>query len=470
MLGVSLAFILAALAPWSADAAFCNKNVNITSPMNNHSVYAEEPVFVKSVKNGEMYALGNNESLVHVLHLYGKDGYELGYAQGELLGSMANDTLGGMWDYFSGEILKRVNKATHGKDYNLPPWLVDDIVNLGLELALDKQSAESSPFMNPEIFKEYRGLADATGIDYNKIVRIHLIGEITRGQCSFYGAYGNATKDSKTLQLRALDWDTGAGLQNHPTITIYHPPQNASGPSKMGQPWANVGWAGWVGTVTGMSSSQIGISEISISFPDKEWFGTESYVGIPFVFLERQIVQYGTSVFDAMRMIKEANRTCDLVLGVADGVHKTARMVAYSQSEANIFDAENLQPLAPWHPRLNDTVYCGMDWICPYYQHLLYKQLEKFHGTLTPELSISSVTAVVGTGDLHIAVMDLTEQVLFVANARGSTQQGSPNAYQRQFNRLDMAVSFSKKYGQGRNSPPNRQLEAALDQVLQGTE
>jgi hypothetical protein len=41
------------------------------------------------------------------------------------------------------------------------------------------------------------------------------------------------------LQLRALDWDTDGGLQDHPVITIYHP-----GTSKLGHPFANVAWAG----------------------------------------------------------------------------------------------------------------------------------------------------------------------------------------------------------------------------------
>ena len=35
-----------------------------------------------------------------------------------------------------------------------------------------------------------------------------MIGELTKGSCSMYGAWGNATQDNKNLQLRALDWDT----------------------------------------------------------------------------------------------------------------------------------------------------------------------------------------------------------------------------------------------------------------------
>ena len=35
---------------------------------------------------------------------------------------------------------------------------------------------------------EQRGLAAATGLDYLMVRRIHLIGEITKGRCSMFGA------------------------------------------------------------------------------------------------------------------------------------------------------------------------------------------------------------------------------------------------------------------------------------------
>jgi hypothetical protein len=218
----------------------------------------------------------------------------------------------------------------------------------------------------------------------------------------------------------------------------------------LGVPFANVGWAGWIGVLTGMSSNKLGISEIGIADPDTTNFGDETFVGIPFVFLERQIVQYGKSVWDAMEMIQNANRTCRLVLGVGDGNAATARMVAYSHSMAVVLSSKDHQPDHWWHPLINDTVYCGMDWICPYFQYKLSQQLNALHGRLTPENTISNVTAVVGTGDLHIGIMDLTDEVLFVANARGVNQTGPDRAFQRQFIRLNMSTHFSKKFGEGR--------------------
>ena len=59
------------------------------------------------------------------------------------------------------------------------------------------------------------------------------------GRCSLFGLWGKATLGGKTLQLRALDWDTDGGLQDYPVITIYHP-----NTPKLGHPFANVAWAG----------------------------------------------------------------------------------------------------------------------------------------------------------------------------------------------------------------------------------
>lgn len=85
-------------------------------------------------------------------------------------------------------------------------------------------------------------------------------------------------------------------FKNYPQITVYHPN------SDNGYAFANIGWTGWVGSITGdewsaipidsaafilhslfigISSQKISISEIGVSFPD-ETFGKESRFGIPF--------------------------------------------------------------------------------------------------------------------------------------------------------------------------------------------
>lgn len=45
-----------------------------------------------------------------------------------------------------------------------------------------------------------------------KIQRIHMIGELTKGSCSMFGVNSSATPDGSLLQLRALDWNVDGQL------------------------------------------------------------------------------------------------------------------------------------------------------------------------------------------------------------------------------------------------------------------
>lgn len=51
-----------------------------------------------------------------------------------------------------------------------------------------------------------RGISDASGVPIKLLRRIHMIGELTKGTCSMFGAWGKATPDKSLIQLRALDW------------------------------------------------------------------------------------------------------------------------------------------------------------------------------------------------------------------------------------------------------------------------
>ena len=50
-------------------------------------------------------------------------------------------------------------------------------------------------------------------------------------------------------------------FRDYPHITVYHPNE--------GNAFANVGWTGWVGSLTGMNDQQMAISEIGASYADE---------------------------------------------------------------------------------------------------------------------------------------------------------------------------------------------------------
>ncbi|CAF4281416.1 unnamed protein product, partial [Rotaria magnacalcarata] len=67
------------------------------------------------------------------------------------------------------------------------------------------------------------------------------------------------------------------------------------------------------------------------------------------------------------------------------------------------------------------------------------------YGQITPESSIRNITSVAKTGDLHVGVYDLTDSILYVANARGTNETGPLEAYQRQFVKIDLNIEFARK-------------------------
>jgi len=340
----------------------------------------------------------------------------MGFAHGALYPAEAREMLNRTWNYM-------VQQVEEGLSF-LPTWLSELIGNAALDVALDVLIDLTTPSTGAYIYEELHGLADGAGLDYAMLARVHLIGELTQGDCSLIGAWGGATAGGKTLQLRALDWDTEGPFRDYPTMFVYHPT------TPRAHPFVNVGFLGFIGTFSGQSSAQLGVSEIGVSFPDTTYFGSESFAGVPFVYALRDILEFDNSYEDSVARLQGANRTCDLILAVGDGKAATARSFAYSASEIFVFDDKNLQPwnnsADTWHPRFPDLVYHAMDWLCPGYSVPMAAQIKALHGALTPANIIADVLGRVQTGDVHAAVYDLTDQVIYVSYMAPINATGPP--------------------------------------------
>jgi hypothetical protein len=391
--------------------------------------------YLRSVPNGKLYTInvpnsgaGTNSSF-YVVHVWGT-GYEMGFAQGSLLKDESNEFISSCWEYLEQQI-------TSGPYIDaLPTWLADMIADVGLDAALEATELLTSYYTPTYFYDEFRGLSDASGVEYQRIVNLHMIASLTQGDCSMIGAWGNAldpNSPTKLLQLRALDWDMGGPFRNFPSITVYHPAQ--------GNNFAMVGFIGFVTALTGLSDQKLGISEIGVSYPDPS-FGSESRIGYPFLFLLRDILQWDQTVDDATNRMINAKRTCDLILGVGDGKSSEFRGYQYSSSVLNVFDDTNLQPLYNWHPRINNTVYWGMDWLCPSDNTVLSAQIEKFHGQITPEIAIKNFASVEQSGDNHLAYYDLTNLILYVSYASPLNSPGPSGGYARQFTQFNATTLF----------------------------
>jgi len=296
-------------------------------------------------------------------------------------------------------------------------------------------------------------MTDAAGGDSSLFwtaVKVHMIAGLTEGACSMFGAWGDAVANGPSaghvIQLRALDWQMNGPFRDYASITIYHPDP------EYGYAFANVGFAGFVGTLTGLNEVQLGVSEIGASYPDAS-FGSMSRIGIPFIFVLRDALQYSYTVDDATNWFVNTRRTCDLMLGVGDGKLGYFHGYEYSYSVLNVFNPLNQMPYnetnnsTVWHPRIPDIVYWGMDWLCPADNWVLSQQLLKYYGQITPEVAMANITAIEQSGDTHIAYYDLTTLDLWVAFEAPSDAPGNPNpnAYARQMTHFSQATLFQEQ-------------------------
>ncbi|KAK6166612.1 hypothetical protein SNE40_023263 [Patella caerulea] len=415
------------------DAAHCSGSPPTGTP-NLNGIDEGAPTFVRSVSNGKLYEVGSGEDAFKIVHVWGTP-YQMGYAQGSLVKNETQQMVAAVWKYMEDQIAVPINNTIHFRN-----WFLYDVANLGLDLALDLEHLLTKRFTNPAFFDELRGMAEAAGVDEKKLMRIHLLGELTKGSCSMLGAWGQSLEAANSLlQLRALDWAVDGPFKDFPQVTVYHPVN-----STYGIPFANFGWTAWIGSITGMNSQRMAISEIGVSFPD-ETFGKESRVGVPFTQLLRDILQYDTSLNQSMNRITNSRRTCDLILGVGDAKIPAFRSVEYSASAADFFDDTNMRPEASWHPRISDVVYHGMDWDCPAFNEVLAKQILVNYGSLTAETVIRDVVPIVQTGNVQVAVYDLTQNIAYLANARASYETGPTYAYERTYIKLDMGKLFSER-------------------------
>lgn len=153
---------------------------------------------------------------------------------------------------------------------------------------------------------ELQGIADATGMSVWIFRQINMIPEMLKASCSIYGSYSKATSTHKTIHLRSLDWESHAPMSRFPQITVYHSVEAGS------VPFANIGWPAFIGSLTGYSSSKVGIGERLGDDP----MSTQTRFGTPWNYVIRDALQFAWSQSEAIQILQNAQRTCSIYLGV----------------------------------------------------------------------------------------------------------------------------------------------------------
>lgn len=378
-----------------------------TIPKSNQKIIKSVITPLSANNHGSLGITGQGEDQIFVLKLWGTP-YEMGKAYGQL-----------MKEQITQHVQNLITLMTQ---------------NAGQPAsALDMVYQQAKPFIPEYFLEEMKGIAEGSGLPFQTILRANLIGEASEWHCSLFGAWGKATAaDGHLYQLRALDYETGANIQRFPVIVVYFP--------ELGHPFANITWAGVVGSISGISSARLAISEIGDDY-NKE---NDTFQGIPFMFLLRDILQFDNSLDEAIRRVKTAHRTTSLLYGIGDGEIGELRGLQTSHTLCNVYSPDNLEPLTPTHQRIKDVVYWGMSWDVPDYDGPLHDKLVEYYGKINAEVTIKNIVTSVGTGNLQTVVYDLTAMKIWVANAKADDESGPLEAYNRQFVQFDMNKLFNK--------------------------
>lgn len=249
-----------------------------------------------------------------VLHLKGSP-YELGYQHGKLLADLVKSNLTNIID----------NQSEQGKSKE---YLMYKMLRGGMHNQL-------KPHIPERFLEEMKGLAEGAGLSFDDVLAGNLFPEAFH--CSGIALMGKATHDHSLYHVRILDYMTDAGLQNRAVVMMVEPDgKNA---------FINVGYAGSMGSVTGMNDKQITIGEMGGG-------GQGHWDGMPMNLLIRDALERASTLTEALSIYNDTPRTCEYYYVISDakipdarGVYATPKQIHFVKPGENygMFDV----PLPP---------------------------------------------------------------------------------------------------------------------------
>ena len=153
--------------------------------------------------------------------------------------------------------------------------------------------------------------------------------------CSGFALFGKATKDGKLYHGRVLDYMTTIGLQDSATTFVVHVDGKI--------PFVNVGYAGFIGSVSGMNARAISLGEMGGR-------GEGKWDGVPMATLMRRTLEECETLEEVKDLWRKSPRTCEYYYVFADG--KTNQAVGVAATPASL---EFVKP-GQGHPLLGDGI------------------------------------------------------------------------------------------------------------------
>lgn len=198
-------------------------------------------------------------------------------------------------------------------------WFLDD---------LRAAYARLAPHIPERHRREMDALADGLGVD-RELVRIaNVFPELFH--CSGFAVFGSATADGKLYHGRVLDYMTEIGLQDCMTVFVVAPEGRRR--------FVNVGYAGFVGSVSGMNEAGVSLGEMGGR-------GEGNWDGVPMATLMRRALEECGTLHEVIDLWRESPRTCEYYYVFADGKIPDAVGVAATPEKLEVIRAGEDHPL-----------------------------------------------------------------------------------------------------------------------------
>ncbi|HPO14858.1 MAG TPA: C45 family autoproteolytic acyltransferase/hydrolase [Candidatus Hydrogenedentes bacterium] len=141
--------------------------------------------------------------------------------------------------------------------------------------------------------------------------------------CSNFACWGQWTTDGRLLHGRNLDWSIDWSAQDDAVILVWRP--------KGGTPFMMVGWAGGIGSVSGMNAHGLTLGEMTCVSSDA------TFDGIPLCVLMRRVLQEAKNLDEAVNIIRTGPRTTGWNFILGDGNAGDGRALEVDAKACEVF-------------------------------------------------------------------------------------------------------------------------------------
>ena len=198
-------------------------------------------------------------------------------------------------------------------------WAMDDLRQAWQRLA---------PFIPDDHKAEMAALARAGGFTIEETQLTNIFPELFH--CSGFAVFGKATEGGKLYHGRVLDYMTKIGLQDASGIFVIAVDGKV--------PFVTVGYAGFIGSVSGMNVKQVSLGEMGGG-------GQGKWDGVPMSILMRRAMEECSTLDEVMKLWSDSPRTCEYYYVFADGKIPSAVGVAATPESVEFVKPGQAHPL-----------------------------------------------------------------------------------------------------------------------------